>query len=366
MAYTQGIVLFLILNIMVHANFYNDIAKFCHMNGLNYITLSSLPHINKETPQIINALWNHNLMLRQLSFDEIQTSYALDNSVCLDKNVICPLDPQLYQDSIVLLAKSNQLRRKEIFQIYLYMISIAKVKRGLLVFTTPFSDLHKTLLYDLVKTIDNNTLFYVIYKEANTFNTHYMQVISIRKATKAIINSIELDQFGHIIERYDLNKLKIYGITLSWAPFFTVENCDFEGKNCDQYGFYGDFMDECAKIMNFTWESHADPEGNWGVRPISGPFNISGLWGGAFGSVVNGDYMISLSHWLWNIDRYGLLDFVSSSTDTILLALTPKPPDVDTGLFVRPFTNDAWTGKWEKFAIFWPFIRKMAQHQVKL
>ena len=169
MAYTQGIVLFLILNIMVHANFYNDIAKFCHMNGLNYITLSSLPHINKETPQIINALWNHNLMLRQLSFDEIQTSYALDNSVCLDKNVICPLDPQLYQDSIVLLAKSNQLRRKEIFQIYLYMISIAKVKRGLLVFTTPFSDLHKTLLYDLVKTIDNNTLFYVIYKEANTF-----------------------------------------------------------------------------------------------------------------------------------------------------------------------------------------------------
>ena len=94
-------------------------------------------------------------------------------------------------------------------------------------------------------------------------------------------------------------------------------------------------MDSASKIMNFTWESYADPNGNWGVAPISGPYNKSGVWGGVMGSIVNGDYMISLSAWIWNIERYGLMDFVSTSSDSYILALTPKAPEVDTGLFIR-------------------------------
>ena len=47
---------------------------------------------------------------------------------------------------------------------------------------------------------------------------------------------------------------------------------------------------------------------------------------------------------MWNIERYGLLDFVSTSTNFVVLALTPQPPEVDMGLFIRPFTDEAWYG----------------------
>ena len=68
---------------------------------------------------------------------------------------------------------------------------------------------------------------------------------------------------------------------------------------------------------------------------IRDSFNKSGIWGGVMGSIINGDYMISLSAWDWNFDRYGLMDFFSISSDSLLLAWTPKPPEVDNGLFIR-------------------------------
>ena len=38
------------------------------------------------------------------------------------------------------------------------------------------------------------------------------------------------------------------------------------------------------------------------------------------------------------------MDFVSTTSSFQALALTPQPPDVDTGLFIRPFRDDAWMG----------------------
>ncbi len=38
------------------------------------------------------------------------------------------------------------------------------------------------------------------------------------------------------------------------------------------------------------------------------------------------------------------MDFISTSTNRVVLALTPQPPEVDTGLFIRPFRDDAWSG----------------------
>ena len=224
-------------------------------------------------------------------------------------------------------------------------MTITKVKRGVMVFTTPFTDQHEILLDKMVDLITENALFYVIYQDSDTFQTKYKQAITIRTADFGVTNPIKLNNFtGSIIENYDLKGLKIWSNTLPWAPFFTIENCNSEGKNCDHYGFYHDFMEGMGKLSNFTFESHADPDGNWGVRPSSGPFNKSGIWGGSMGSVVNGDYMISLSQWVWTVNRYGLLDFVSTSSDSFYLVLTPKPAEVDFGLFIRCFTDDAWTG----------------------
>lgn len=74
-----------------------------------------------------------------------------------------------------------------------------------------------------------------------------------------------------------------------------------------------------------------DPNDDWGVRPKSGPYNLSGTWSGVMGDVVNGKYPLSLSQWYYISERYGLLDFVTTAADHQELALTPQPPEVDTG-----------------------------------
>ena len=84
-------------------------------------------------------------------------------------------------------------------------------------------------------------------------------------------------------------------------------------------------------------------DSNWGVRPISGPYNSSGVWGGVMGDVINRKYHLSLSMWVWNVERTDLIDFSPVLSNFYQLALTPQPPPVDTGLFIRPFTTDSWT-----------------------
>ena len=57
-------------------------------------------------------------------------------------------------------------------------------------------------------------------------------------------------------------------------------------------------------MYNFSVVSLREKDLFWGVQPISGPFNCSGQWGGVMGSVINGDYPLSLSHWIFNIERF--------------------------------------------------------------
>ena len=320
------LLIFLLTISVVNGDYYSDVAKFCSMNGLNYITISSLPYLRTEIQQLSSELQKQNLMLRQLEFDQIEENY------------------ERYQDSLVLLLKSELLEDEEGLQPYLSLITISKVKRGLFVFTTPLRDKHKQMLTRVANQIVDNSLVYVIYQEPGSLKTKHMQIITVKNADKGVVNPVRLNSLGQVIEEYDLQGLQVLGVTLSWAPFLTID-CNEEGKNCTTRGFYHDFTNAMGRIMNFTWDSHADPNGDWGVRPISGPFNRSGEWGGVMGGVVNGDYMISLCQWVWLRERYGLLDFVSTTAEATMLAITPKPPEVDTGLFVRPFTNDAWTGK---------------------
>ena len=115
------------------------------------------------------------------------------------------------------------------------------------------------------------------------------------------------------------------------------------GKNCKVVeGVLPDLINAIAPKLNFTWETLQPPDGDWGVFPKSGPYNLSGTWGGVMGSVVNGDFHVSLSQWDWNLPRRKILDFVTVYTERMLLTLTPRQPDVDMGLFIRCFRDDAW------------------------
>ena len=135
-----------------------------------------------------------------------------------------------------------------------------------------------------------------------------------------------------VIDNHNLEGLKLYSNTLTWAPYFIITNCDDNGQNCEIKGILNDYMNAMGRILNFSWTSHAPPDGNWGVQPLSGPFNESGVWGGAMGSVVNGEYHLSICPWLYKLERNNLFDHVITGKDTLVLALTPKPPEVDFGL----------------------------------
>ena len=58
--------------------------------------------------------------------------------------------------------------------------------------------------------------------------------------------------------------------------------------------------------------------------------------------VVRGDYELSLSAWIWNVERSSILSSAPAVSSRMQLLLTPKNPKTDFGLFLRPFTNDAW------------------------
>ena len=68
---------------------------------------------------------------------------------------------------------------------------------------------------------------------------------------------------------------------------------------------------------------------------LLGPYNLSGEWKGVMGDVVSGKHSVSLSAWNWIIERDSFLDFVPVVKDRQILAVIPKPPEVDPGLFIR-------------------------------
>ena len=55
------------------------------------------------------------------------------------------------------------------------------------------------------------------------------------------------------------------------------------------------------------------------------------------GDVITGKYHMSLSSWLWPIERDPMLDHVPVVRDNEILVMTPKPPSFDLHLYIRPF-----------------------------
>ena len=114
-------------------------------------------------------------------------------------------------------------------------------------------------------------------------------------------------------ESYDLNGLQIRSISLPWEPYLLQTNCidadEVGTQKCNNYGYLIDFMEMTKKMFNFTYISLRKANNDWGLNPISGPYNQSGTWGGVFGSVINRKYDMSLSAWYWIYDRVEFLSF---------------------------------------------------------
>ena len=168
---------------------FSDVAKLCASNNLNFITVSSLPFVKEEMFELVKDLKSHDLISRQLAFEEIPENHIF------------------YQDTLLLLADSDTIESDNFLE-YLNLLKITRIRRALLVFTTDFNDQHMKLLKEALQQIQDNALFQVIFRESAQSYTKGYQVISI-KTGSAVINPMKLNRFGHILENYNLQVLWI-------------------------------------------------------------------------------------------------------------------------------------------------------------
>lgn len=169
--------------------------------------------------------------------------------------------------------------------------------------------------------------------------------MTLYNSSQFIMNKIIFNDMGVAIEDYNMNGYNIVGTSLTWKPFMANDNCDKTGRNCQNYGLVADLIDIWGKTYNFTWDIYADVNNDWGMWPLEGtPYNTSGKWKGVMGDIVEGKYQLTINAWIALPYRTVILDFVPFTADRTILCLIPKLPDVDPGLFIRPFTNDAWIG----------------------
>ena len=163
---------------------FSDVAKLCASNNLNFITVSSLPFIKEEVFDLVKNLHSHDLVSKQLTFEEIPENHLFN------------------QDTLLLLADSDSIESNSFLE-YLKLLKITRIRRALLVFTTDFNDQHMKVLKEALQQIQDNALFQVAFRESAQSFTRGYQVISI-KTGSAVINPIKLNRFGHILENYDL------------------------------------------------------------------------------------------------------------------------------------------------------------------
>ena len=308
---------------LVHSNqLYTDLANFCSSNGMDYLSLTTTGEqtlLQNRARKTYEAFQKHGLRVRRLSYDKLYPVLNFD------------------LDTLILLTETKLLSEFNTSQLYLEDIQNHKIRKTVLVFVDYFDFDEESKLNDALNNlVTGNAWFTLMYQDYSNM-TNYRNILSLSNNTKTLVQDIKLTERNQMVENHNLEGLELYSNTLSWAPYFMISDCDDAGQNCEMSGFLNDFMNAMGKIVNFTWTSHAPIDGSWGT------VNENGVWtAGPMSSVMNGEYHMSISPWLWKFERFGLMDFVSLNPNTFVLALTPQPAELDMGLFIRPFQDEAW------------------------
>ena len=194
--------------------------------------------------------------------------------------------------NIIAIASSTNTSR---WKNYLNLMTKTKANSVILVFTGYLDNTKVRTLHEMMNDISKNSMFFTTYRSKETLLYFtWNQMITLDGYENSIINQIEFDSSGRIIENYDMQGIHLFSVSLTWSPYFIITNCTDEHSNCQSEGYLAETMDILGGMMNFTWESHREKDNNWGTKPISGPANSSGIWGGVEGNVFNGTYQISI------------------------------------------------------------------------
>ena len=59
----------------------------------------------------------------------------------------------------------------------------------------------------------------------------------MKNIPQAVVNPVQFDRYGHIMEDYDLQGMVVKSIDLPWAPFLFDQACDENLTNCNSTGY---------------------------------------------------------------------------------------------------------------------------------
>ena len=181
------------------------------------------------------------------------------------------------------------------WQAYLDLMSRSKINSVILVFASLMNSEMEQNLTTQIDNLRRNSMFFLTYqKEKINSKLLWYRVITLDGYTQSAINPLSFDSKGKLIDEYDMQGMHIVSITLTWDPYFTIYDCTDEMKHCKAKGYLADIMNILGLMMNFTWESHGEKNGDWGTTAKSGPSNSSGVWGGVVGEVFKGNYQLSI------------------------------------------------------------------------
>ena len=306
-----------------------EILQFLQRNGKTYLTLASMDQEHLEVKEI-----QHDLARRSKLAPKLRSRVLAINDL--------EATHQFNQDTLVLLVSSASKNLKK----YIDIITKTKIMSCVVICIGKLRNRQFDELTTTLQMESQNSFFYWIGVEDDDLEfMDWKQIMSIKNSKMILATPLKFDAFGRIKLGKDMNGFNVNCSTLSWRPWFKLSNCKGENRtNCSGVGYLADVMNFLGRRFNFTWSCDAEPKGNWGhKRPLSGPRNATGAWGGVYGHIVNGTYPLCISVWHFFEWRRVMTDFAAiSSGEKFFAAYFPSTSNYDPGLFIRPFYIDSW------------------------
>ena len=211
--------------------------------------------------------------------------------------------------------------RTDDLETYLKVIADRKVRMSLLLFINLVEDDSYAELLEHVGKTRSPSYFYAARMDPGSGTMMWHRVFSLNSGT--ITDALTFaENTLRVIESFNLKGLEVQSTTLTWAPFYTIDNCNHDGLECaTSYGYLKDYMDILSKKFNFTYSSHKNMDNDWGVVPKE-----NGTYGGVLGDLFSKRYDMIICVWYWLMERDSFADHIPIVRNRDVLAMKTGTP----------------------------------------
>lgn len=219
--------------------------KFMKSNGLKYVSLVSYDrNLLEENYQVAwKSAMNESLYFRY--------NYSTVSSI----------------DSFLILSTAQEIAENP--TPILTFVSNQERKRCLLVILKSENSSSADLISAMsteAHSQNRNLMFYILVKD------QWVSMIKVKNTERTVVSGLNLTPELSVIEReWDLQGITVKSISLTWMPDYGLYGCSENGMNCDTVtGILASIFKSVAARTNITIQHILEPNGNWGMQPISG------------------------------------------------------------------------------------------------